>query len=328
MYLLTEFSGMLTKKLTKIFEMKLKTLSIIAASSLVLASCLKSRDSLGVHGDKGSIVTEIYDVSYLGSDTKVISLEALPATETVDAISIRVYAPRENKPSGAVHVTLVQDAAAVTAAGLTAIPANAITLPPLEFDIPAGTTEFKVPITLNKNNLDLSKQYGIGFKITAVSQGVVSDLSNAIVVAIVIKNEYHADYHVTGYFFHPSAPRDIDMEKGLGTLGAKRCEAEVLGDLGGWKFAFDVSGTNTLTNWEARGSTPAAPASGFMSSDNPGAIDYSAAAPNNPGTPPWVHSTYNNTYNPTTKTFWMHYGYNGTSDAGRTRQIYEKWVRL
>ena len=45
-------------------------------------------------------------------------------------------------------------------------------------------------------------------------------------------------------------------------------------------------------------------------------------------TAPWVHSTYNNTYNPTTKTFWMHYGYNGTSDAGRNRQIYEKWVRL
>ena len=307
--------------------MKLKSLAIIFSSLFLLASCLKSRDTLGVYEDKGGIVTEIFDVSYGGS-TKVISLDALPATETIDAITLKVYAPRETKPSGAVRVTLTQDAAAVAAAGLTALPANAITIPSLEFDIPAGTNEFTLPITLNKNNLDLSKQYGIGLKIASVSQGIISDLSRNIVVAIVIKNEYHAEYDVTGYFFHPSAPREIHLEKGLGTLGAKRCEAEILGDLVGWRFAFDISATNTLTNWEGRGATPAVPGSGFMSSDNPGAIDYSVAAPNNPGTAPWVHSTYNNTYNPTTKTFWMHYGYNGTSDAGRNRQIYEKWVRL
>ena len=104
-----------------------------------------------------------------------------------------------------------------------------------------------------------------------------------------------------------------------------------MGDLytANYYFRFDVAPDNKLINWEAVGATPAAPQSGFMTEDNPGGANYSTAAPDAPGKAPWLSSAYNNTYNPTTHTFWMHYGYavGGNGQNTWTRQTYEKWVR-
>jgi hypothetical protein len=47
--------------------------------------------------------------------------------------------------------------------------------------------------------------------------------------------------------------------------------------------------------------------------------------PNYPG-PPFVNTTYNNTYDPVNHIFWLHYGYNGTPPYAFSREIYEKWV--
>ncbi len=73
--------------------------------------------------------------------------------------------------------------------------------------------------------------------------------------------------------------------------------------------------------------------SGFMTADNPGGIDYSD--PSNgghlPGDADFNKDIYNNTYDSTTRTFYLHYGYTnaaeGADQNSYTRQIYEKWVR-
>jgi len=255
----------------------------------------------------------------------------LPSTETINLITIKSFYPRSNKPNNDIQVTLtLMSNAEITAAGLTPMPAGSYTIPSLTLTVPKATGEVKVPVTINKSLLSLTNTYGLGFRITSVSEGVISALANEIIVAMLVKNAYHADYAVNGFFFHPSAPRPISMTKDLATVGAVRSQAQV-GDLTGWEFQFDVSGTN-LTNWSSAfpGTPPVPPASGFMTTDNPGGIDFSSSAPNNPGTPPWTHATYNNTYNPATQTFYMHYGYGvgSTGPNGWTRQIYERWVRL
>jgi hypothetical protein len=181
--------------------MKLKSLLTIATASLLLASCLKSRDTLGVHKDTGSVVSEIWDRAYYG-DLKFISLDLTPSTETIsDFLTLRVHAPRSNQPAGGnVRVTLVQDNAAVTAAGLTVLPSNAYTLPSsLEFTVPANG-EIKVPITLNKNNMNLANSYGLGFKISSVSGGVISELAKSIVIGIGLKNRWDGRYMMSGTF--------------------------------------------------------------------------------------------------------------------------------
>jgi hypothetical protein len=281
--------------------------------------------------DKGSIVAEISDVSYHG-DVKVFSLEATPPSETVTAITLKLYAPRDNKPANDVTFHLKLNNSLATAYGLTIPTSTQVTLAPLDVIVPKNTGEKEFKIVINKNLLDLTQIYGLGFELSSVSEGVVSELGKKIVVAIIIRNAYEAEYLVTGYFFHPSVPREINEIKHLATAGTNTCQTQ-LGDNAGWYFDFDVNGS-TLSNWFAEGATPPtgqSGISGFMTADNPGNTDFSAALPDYPGISPWVHSTYNNSYNTSNKTFYMHYGYRAAVAGGDqtlyTRQVYEKYVR-
>lgn len=309
--------------------MKLKYLITTAAIPFLMTACLKDKDKFGLEGDKGSIVSEIYDVNLYG-DLKVMSLNAAPATETVGLITLKFYAARDAQPAGDVTLHLTRKDALATAQGLTIPPANAITLGSLDVVIPKGAKEVDLPITLNKANLNLSLQYGLGFEASTVSEGVISENAKTIVVAILIKNAYDANYTSTGYFFHPTTGSSRALgpvTKHLATLGAATCQA-ALADLAGYYFNFDVSGTNTQS-WVGVGSAPAAPASGFYTADNPGAVSYDPALGVAPGTAPYVQTTYNNSYNAATKTFYFHYGYGvgAANQNGWTRNVYEKWVR-
>ena len=80
-------------------------------------------------------------------------------------------------------------------------------------------------------------------------------------------------YKVTGYFFHPTTSRSISLSKTITQVSANTYQVD-LGDLAGFSFQFSVDANNNLVNWIAVGSTPAPPASGFMTADNPGNIAY------------------------------------------------------
>ncbi len=135
------------------------------------------------------------------------------------------------------------------------------------------------------------------------------------------------NYQITGYFFHPTSPRAISNAKTIQQIGTNKYQA-FLGDLGpqGYSFSFEVDASYKLINWQPVNSTPTSPSSNFMTSDNPGGVPYTVTPL--PGDVPWVHNTYNNTYDPATKTFYMHYGYGvgSTDETGFSRQVYEKWV--
>lgn len=168
--------------------MKFKSLlTAIAPMALLFTSCLKSHNS-ELLDDKGSIVTAIADVGPNNGE-RVVTLNALPATETLDFITLRVYAPGNAKPSGPVHVKL----ATTAASGYDPLPVSGYSLQ-LDYDIPAGTNELVVPITLVKPSLDLSKNYGIQVSIASVSQGVIAENDKTMVVAFAIKNAYDGVY--------------------------------------------------------------------------------------------------------------------------------------
>ncbi|MEN9962948.1 MAG: hypothetical protein RL582_43, partial [Bacteroidota bacterium] len=133
-------------------------------------------------------------------------------------------------------------------------------------------------------------------------------------------------YASTGFFFHPTASRLMNATKTVTQISANRYQL-FLADLGGngFEFTFEIDASNNLVNWSAAGATPASPQSGFMTADNLGGFAFYPG-----GTTGYVHNTYNNRYDPITKTFWLHYGYQfgTTTESQYQRQVYEKlqWI--
>lgn len=197
------------------------------------------------------------------------------------------------------------------------LPAAAYKLPSLSVVIPAGQQEVKVPIELFADKIDLGKSNMIAFRLTDASGQTVASNFRQIVFPVLVKNVYEGNYKVTGYFYHPSAPRNINATKYLSTVSGTRCEGQV-GDLGGFNFRFDVG--PSVSNFEPTGSTTGQAYSGFMTTDNP------AGNGTYPGPGGFTSAAYPNTYDAATKTFKLHYGY-GAATA-YSREVYEIWVKL
>lgn len=258
-----------------------------------------------------------------------LSIYALPTAGIVED-SLKVFMSGGNAGS-ATEVSIQQDNSIVdeyneiNGTTLEYAPDGLYTLP-ASITIPANASAGAAKASFDITQLFAHGfVFAVGLKISGVSGGSNYALAtqSKIIYIITIQNAYDADYTVKGYFVHPSSPRAISDVKHITTVSDIRCLAPH-SDLytSDYYFEFDVSSENTLVNYNASGATPAVPASGFMTVDNPtGSATY-------PG-PPYVSSTYNNTYDPAEQTFWMHYGYGvGTSNQNSySREVYEKWTR-
>ena len=302
--------------------------------AIALVGCVKKDDLY----KKASDETARKDVVQINGADDIIqySRDVKPTNDTFILIDLRRYPNSEaelNQPLAVklqLNAQLIDDYNTANSTSFIELPASSYTLLSdiSNITFQPGEAIKEIRISVDQSQLDLSLSYALGVSLTDAGSGAINTTLSNAVYNIGVKNSFEAYYTTTGFVFHPSSPRALDDVKYLSTVGATTCLAP-LADLygNGYYFQFNVSALNTLTNWDC---TPVAPpSSGFMTADNPGATDYSAAAPDAPGTDPWLSSTYNNTYDPATGTFWMHYGYGGGSanQNGFTRQFYEKWVR-
>ena len=302
---------------------------IAGVASVLLSSCLKDTPTT----DYSDAAIKPVVLVPNGNHPRTLPITPVALEFTTTPYEVRVYARVSwDKPLGkSIEVTFKEDPAAIAAYNTTfgsdweAMNTAAYSIPTLKVTIPAGEQEAYIPVMVFPDKVDLSKFNMLAFTMTDASGEVVASNYQTILVPLLIKNEYEGDYSVTGYFFHPTAQRGINAGKYFYTVNANRVEGQ-LGDLAGWYIDFDINGA-ALSGYAAAGATPAAPASGFMTADNPGGIGY--LGPDLPGVAPWLQTTYNNSYDPATKTFWLHYGYHvgGTGQNTYTRNIYEKWVK-
>jgi Domain of unknown function (DUF1735) len=321
--------------------MKKVFLSIFAASAILLGSgCLKDKgfddNKYGLNGVDNSPKGVGFPESSKKVNYRALISTTTPATVQMVQINLNSAAAATED----VHVNIVANPTLV--ANFNADPANTPKLNPLptslytsqsfKVTILKGSNIGTVSITIpNPSLIDASKNYGFGYTIASVDEAgyTIADNQKDMLVAINIKNQYDGDYLATGYFFHPSSPRGYtDRAKTVSTVGPITSSTE-LGDLGGlnYFYNFDVIAGNVVSNFGIAGSAaPPPPSSGFFTADNPGGVVYS---PTVPGVGQWVQTTYNNTYNPTTKTFFLHYGYGvgSTNQNGWTRNVYERLVR-
>lgn len=188
--------------------MKFKSLIAVASAGLLLASCLKNEDKYGLQEDSGTIVSEIF--SHNVADPNFVSVNPAPATETIDLLTVRFYAPRDKKPNADVKIklrfnnTLIADFNSANGTHYLVMPANAYTLsdPGLEVTVARSGNpgEYTMKITVNKNNLSLTETYALGFTIESVSEGVISENAKNYLFVLGVKNKYDGRYRITGTF--------------------------------------------------------------------------------------------------------------------------------
>jgi hypothetical protein len=169
--------------------------------------------------------------------------------------------------------------------------------------IPKGSNTAYLQVKL-KPSAFLGDSWALGYEISAVDKSgyTISGNLKSGIVAIGVKNEYEGTYHTTGYFQHPTVPRDIDQEDYMSTAGPKSV-SKTLGDLTGINVIITINADNSVTIGPGSGATGTIATVTAMGGD----------------------ATYNNTYDPATKTFWLKYGY---PQPGPTRIITEKVVKL
>lgn len=190
--------------------MKLKSLNIFAlavAGSLLFAACDKNEGSLK---GAGSTFVKLPQ----GAEEKVaLALDFKPGLTDVVLLDVRRDAPNSGELNKAITVKIKNDPALVTAYN-TAHGSNYIALPTTAYQVDPGNpfngTDWTVTfnagehakpilIKLDPTQLDLSKQYALGFTITDAGGANISDLKSAI-VEVGVKNKYDGIYGVVSGF--------------------------------------------------------------------------------------------------------------------------------
>ncbi len=271
---------------------KLRFSSTILFFTLLAASgCLKDEDvesgRIGVTPDRSSKLVE-----FQGPVDGLVTtaLDAGAKDTTIDAVTIRMAS--EHVAEQDIQVTLALNPAVIAdynqahGTSLEPLPANLYSLSGLTVTIPKGERLGYLKITAKPDNLS-GASYALGWSIASVSDPSVRISGNygKQVIAIIVKNSYEGDYQATGYFAHPTAPRDINRHKYLYTVDGSSSYME-LGDLGIY--------VKLTVN----------PGNGVDISAGPGTSGTTAEVTELPGDP-----VYNNTYDPLTRTFRLKYGY-------------------
>jgi hypothetical protein len=206
-----------------------------------------------------------------------------------------------SKTSPGVNVTLAVDQKVldnyndIEGTDYEILPAANYSIPNLKVNIASGTQVAYLPINFVNTNSGLSgdKSYALPIRITDASGTEISGNYGSVVILLTIKNQYDGSYLGSGSiaFPAPTAGRSwTDLKKTLKTVNATTSETDAA-DLGSSKFymRLQVNADNSVT-------ITADPSSANLTIQNNPANGAS-------------------TYNPTTKTFTLHYKYvGGTGD--------------
>lgn len=297
----------------------IKPLIILLSISFSLSSCLKETSHPPLYGWGTSSVVSFQDNGGAdGSGTSYASVPTSPyplykfsyssplANDTAALDAIVIYGP-DPAPED-ITVNLEIDTAALTAfnnANGTSyvVPADkAIYNFPSSVVIKKGESQAKAHVVITTtSSFDYSASYALPFTITSATGATISSNFSTEINSFVIQNKYAGSYNATGYFYHPSSPRALSLTASLITVDPNTVSVP-LGDLGssGYYAIININPTtNALT----------------ITSGTAGVDMYAldALPTSNPGyTAQWAESSKcNNTYDPSTKTFYLRIGYVG-----------------
>jgi len=294
---------------------------IFTGLSLGLSSCLKETSHPPLYGWGTSNVISFQDNG--GADGSGTSYAAVPTTpyplysfsfaspltnDTAGFDAIVIYGPDPAPEDITVNLEINTDALTEfnNANGTSyVVPSdNAIYSFPSSVVIKKGESQAKAHVVITTtSSFDYSLSYALPLTITSATGATISSNFSTEINSFVIQNKYAGNYDATGYFYHPSAPRTFSLTANLITVDPNTV-AIPLGDLGssGYYALVNIDPTtNALSITSGTAGVDMYPLDALPTS-NPG---YAAQ---------WDQSSQcNNTYDPSTGTFYLRIGYLGSS---------------
>jgi hypothetical protein len=282
-------------------------------------------------GDNGQTIVKFYEgfpdtAAQKSSAYKLINLDLVSTPQIFEMVELRRDVANNAALNKPLTVTIENDPGAVSSfdasqpivslpAGTFAAEAPAvmvgnnysITFEPGEF---AKIIKVKI---LNATALDLSKRFGLGFRIVSIEgEGKIAQLEKSFVVELGVKNQWDGVYSIVGDFVHPTqcyvgpfftnttgGPREIELIT-ISPNALKR----------------NLSGRENLTVWDHCNEgyiyfTAVVPRYQVNSDNSITILDGPEASV--------VWDYYPGmAYDPATKTFNLHYGYNGSRIINET----------
>lgn len=310
-----------------------KYLALVAVVALGFTACKKTKLSTPM-GDAGQTLVKILNGGTPANVTK-FAIDFVPVPTKLLAVELRRDIPNETELNKTMIVTVKDDTAAVTAAGL-----GLLHLPTAWYTISYGasggvvktggqagtyTATFKagdyakeIYITIpDATLLNPSSLYGLGFTIITADAGGKISTQKSMVIQIGAKNAYDGVYEDTWTNYHPSAnpgyTGDV-TEIHMITTGADRCKM--------WWPLAGAFGIPSILNGSLSYFGAQEPAyivnpatNGVTVFNTVGTVVYTMAA------------GYTSYYDVPTKTFYVKFGYNnpgGVFDPAVTREWTQK----
>lgn len=292
----------------------------VAVAAFVFSSCDKV-EAPEPMGDAGQTIVKFT------SDYQLINVDFVSTPQTLGVLDLRRDVPNNGELNKTMTIIVKEDPGAVTAydPALLPLPAGALVYDPTVPKVGSNYTftmkpgdfakVFNATLT-NATVLNLSNRYAVGFTIVSCdANGKITSSPKTIVTEIGAKNQWDGKYSCTWTNYHPTAnpsygpqnTTDVEMR----TTGANKVKifwplagaycapAWLNGGLsyfGSQEPEYTVTGGTTVTVQNA-----------FS-----GAVTFYA-----------MNSTYNNRWDPASKTFFVKWGYNyaaGAFDPANTRE--------
>lgn len=282
---------------------------------IITTGCLKDKDF-----DNGSIQSthntgadikpiEIKLTANDASNFLLFAVENSNSDTTIDLVPVNLAtadaAPEDLHVTISLDSTLVNDYDTANATDYATPSSSMFTIADYEVVIPKGSHTGYLQVKLKPSDF-IGADWALGFRIASIKEPgyVISGNLNTGIVAVAIKSQYDGTYHSTGYVYHPSAPRSLDLVKQLATVSANSVTCG-FGDLGGSGYVALLTvdpATNKVTISDYSTGIPIVGFDNGLPDTNPG---YTAQ---------WSGSSKcNNTYDPATKTFYLRMGYLGST---------------
>lgn len=298
----------------------------LVAVALLAVSCKKTPPPVPL-GDNGQTIVKFLDgladtSSGYNSGFKLINLDLVSTDQRLEMVEVRRDMSNNSDLNKTMNVVVKIDPGAASAYKSTfvSLPDGSYTVDnstpmvgdEIQVTLLPGEFAKRIYVTLsNALALDLNSEYAMGFSIVSADAGAkLAALESSMVVQLGVKNPWDGVYTVSGNFQgHPTACLlgDFFVDAATGgpnrpieliTVGSRSVKRNIAGGIGESLAVWN--GCTSITTYF----TAVIPRYVINADNTVSIIDGPGAAVT------W--NNYGSTYNPITKTFNMHYGYNGS----------------